>query len=284
MDFALHIIISIAHALPAYLGYNLVFGKGKILHFGPLGVSLIVVYALYLPVLAGYGYGTGIGLALLVSILVSAMMALLSLRLPSDSFGVLSIALHLAALATVLNWTSFTRGALGLPGIPRLSGLESIEMFAIASSVSCLLFVLLFWLVDRSRFGRALSALSEHDWHARALGIHRTFIVTGAFLLLGLAHVHGNLWYGQYVRFISPQDYQFHALVFSVMVVVAGKPGSVRGVILSAILLTLLREGLRFVPLPADILGPVRLLLFGCILFAVVWWRRDSLFPKQRSI
>ncbi len=68
------------------------------------------------------------------------------------------------------------------------------------------------------------------------------------------------------------------------MIIVAGKPGSVLGVTLSTILLILLKEGLRFVSLAPSILGPVRLILFGMILLAVVYWRRDTLFPKQRSI
>lgn len=68
------------------------------------------------------------------------------------------------------------------------------------------------------------------------------------------------------------------------MIVVAGKPGSVLGVTLSTILLVLLRESLRFLPLDPTMIGPVRLLLFGLILFAAVWVRRDSLFPQQRTV
>ena len=38
------------------------------------------------------------------------------------------------------------------------------------------------------------------------------------------------------------------------------------------------------VALDAGLLGPLRLILFGVILLGVVYWRRDVLFPKPRSI
>ena len=76
----------------------------------------------------------------------------------------------------------------------------------------------------------------------------------------------------------------YSALVFVVMIVVAGKPGSVIGVTISTFLLIVLQEALRFVPLASSVLGPMRLILFGLILFIAVYIRRDTLFPKEREI
>jgi ABC-type branched-subunit amino acid transport system permease subunit len=57
-----------------------------------------------------------------------------------------------------------------------------------------------------------------------------------------------------------------------------------KGVLSSTILLVLLKEGLRFVPLPIAVLGPLRLILFGIILLTAVYVRRDTLFPVQRTV
>ena len=129
-----------------------------------------------------------------------------------------------------------------------------------------------------------MTALAEHDWHARALGISRARTHTTAFLIAGLAAASANVFYPQYLHLLHPSDYTFPFLIFFVMAVVAGKPGSVFGVTLSTILLTLLKEAIRFLPLPISMIGPMRLLLFGLILFAAVWWRRDALFPGQRTV
>ena len=93
-----------------------------------------------------------------------------------------------------------------------------------------------------------------------------------------------NVQYHQYIYLVHPSDFGYPAFIFFVTVVVAGGPGSVRGCMLSLVLISLLREGMRFLPLSANILGPVRLILFGVILFVAVWVRRDTLFPKQRTV
>ena len=73
-------------------------------------------------------------------------------------------------------------------------------------------------------------------------------------------------------------------MIFFATIVIAGGPGSMRGAIIATFGLTILREGIRFINLPYDLIGPVRLLLFGVILFMAVYLRRDTLFPPERRI
>jgi branched-chain amino acid transport system permease protein len=284
MDFYLHILISIAHWLPTALGYNLVFGKGKILHFGPMGVSVAVAYAMFLTLMSTNGYFLALLAGTLMAVSLSLFFAWLSLRLEPDGMGVMSIAVHLSLLAVVLNWSSVTRGALGIPRISRMPFLESMPMITIVTCIVAGLFLVFYLWLDRSSFGRQLAALAEHDWHARSLGIRKSLIHALAFLILGMSHVSGVFFSVPYLHLLHPNDFQFPSLIFIVMIVVAGKPGSVWGVTISTALLVILKEGLRFVPLAPSLLGPVRLILFGVILLLAVWWRRDTLFPKARTV
>lgn len=284
MDFLLHTIVLIGTWLPSLLGYNLLFGKGKVLHFGPLAVSLVSAYVFVLLLKAGSGFLVASSVALVASLLVSAFFAWLSFRLEPDGLGVMSIAVHLSVLAVVLNWNTLTRGALGIPRVPRLPFLDSVGDFALAAFVVSAFCILVVWWVDRGTFGRKLQALAEHDWHAKALGINRKRVHLVAFLIAGIGTTIANVLFVQYLLLLHPNDYQFMNFVFWIMVIVAGKPGSVVGVTLSTILLVFLREGLRFVPLAPDVLGPLRLMLFGMILFAAVFWRRDTLFPHERRV
>ncbi|HLC75624.1 MAG TPA: branched-chain amino acid ABC transporter permease [Candidatus Peribacterales bacterium] len=284
MDFFWHTIALLGTLLPSILGHNLIFGKGKILHFGPVGISILSVYATILVLMATQSFTLALLAGLGISLLASLFFAWLSLRLDPDALGVMTIALHLVALSIVLNWSSLTHGALGIPRIPRLPFLDSVFDFALLSFGICILWILFMWRIDRSAFGRQLAALSEHEWHAESLGIDRMKVHCSAFLIAGAGITIVNFIYPQYVMFISPNDYQFPAFVFMVMAIVAGKPGSVLGVTLSTVLLIVLKEALRFVPLAPSILGPVRLILFGLILFGAVYWRRDVLFPQRRSV
>ncbi|MBI2635779.1 branched-chain amino acid ABC transporter permease [Candidatus Peregrinibacteria bacterium] len=284
MPFFFHLITVIAIALPAQLGYTFVFGRGKILHFGPIGVSTVAAYGTFLTLNATGSFLLGLCAGVLMALAFSLLFAWLSFRLDSDGLGIMSIAVYLALFAVVLNWTSLTRGALGLPRIPRVPFADSAMSFALLTTGACVLWTLFFLWLDRTKLARQVSALAEGEWHAKALGISRAGAHIAAFVILGLTLASDNFFYAQYYHLLHPSDYYFPAFVSLLMITVAGKPGSTPGAIIATILLSLLKEGLRFLPFPSAVLGPLRLMLFGIILLAAVWIQRDTLFPKKRTI
>jgi ABC-type branched-subunit amino acid transport system permease subunit len=90
--------------------------------------------------------------------------------------------------------------------------------------------------------------------------------------------------YLQLTGILHPSDYMFPTLVFAMTCVVAGGPGSVVGVTIATALLVTLREGIRFLPLPVGLVGPLRLFLFGTILLTAIYLRRKKLFPLRRTV
>jgi len=284
MGFFWHVLFVIANWFPSILGFNLIFGRGKMLHFGPVGTSLVAFYATAIVLKATGSYLFAFLACLVATELISLFFAWFSLRLESDGLGIMTIAVHLFLLAVVLNWTTLTRGALGIPGIQRHPFLLSQPRMALTMvCVAVLWFFFMLW-IDRGPLGRKLTALAEHPWHAEALGVNRARVQTAAFLVGGLGTSVVAFFWVQYLGLVHPNDLLFPVLILYVMNVVAGKPGSVAGVALSTTLLVLLKEGLRFVPLTPDMIGPLRLILFGLILFGAVWWRRDTVFPPERKI
>lgn len=284
MQFFWHIVAIICMSIPNILGFNLIFGKGKIFHFGPIGVSTVATYSVFVPLMQGFSYPSAIAIGFVLVMIISLLFAWLALRLEPDAFGVMAIATHLSLLAVVVNWISLTRGTRGIPNIPRFSFLETTESFALFAFAVALLWIFFLFLFQRGTFGRRLDALAEQRWYAGSLGVDRVSVTVVAFLIGGLGALITNVIYSQYVFLVHPSDLNFPVFIFFVMVVVAGKPGSVPGVLCSLILLTLLREGMRFLPMPSEFIGSLRLLLFGLILYAAVWLRRDTLFPKARSV
>lgn len=263
----------------------MIFGKGKLLHFGLGAVSIGVAYPLWVLITQyNFHYLTAALITLASVVLMSALFTWLSIRLHADAFGVMTIALHLMFLAIVLNWQTVTRGALGIPQIPRGILPESTEGFALVVTGVAALWVLFIVLVDRSRIGRALTALAEHPWHGESLGIQRWLVYFIAFFIANFGVIIGDSFFPPFLHLLSPTDFNFPITILFIMIIVAGKPGSVWGCVIATFLLTFLKEGLRFIHLPADLLGPTRLILFGLILFAAVWWRRDVLFPQERKI
>lgn len=284
MSYFWHLATIVGMSLPGVLGYNLIFGRGKVLHFGPVGIGVVTAYAIFLTERVTHSFLIALPVGLVVYLAISALFAWMSLRLAGDALGILTIAMHLAFVAVVLNWTDLTRGALGLAQIRRMPGLESPQVFGIVSLVVGFGFALCMAWVDRSKLGRSLSALAENRFHAESLGISRVSAIFAAFLIGGLGSFLTNVLFPQYVQLLHPNDYAFRFLIFWLMCIVAGGPGNVFGVTLATVVLTLLQEGLRFVPLPFGLIGPIRLLMFGVILVVAVYVRRKELFPQPRSV
>ncbi len=282
--YLLFLLFLASQYLLSVYGTNLLFGRGKILYFGHVGFSIFATYALFLTVHYTGSYVYGISVSIIAASLLAILMAFLALRLDEDSFGILSIAIHLIILAGIVNWASFTRGAMGIPRIP-LAGIFPSQLSLLLSGITCaLLWTFFLYQLDHSSLGRGLAAFSENKAHAEALGINRCRLYIWAFLIEGIGTVLGNFFYFQYAGIVHPNDFSFSSLVFILMIVVAGKPGSVLGCALATFLLTFLKEGIRFLPIPLGMLGPVRLVFFGLILIVAVYVRRNELFPKERSV
>lgn len=284
MTYILHIIITMAYSIPNTLGYNLVFGRGKILHFGPIAVSLVSAYGIFLVQRYTGSYVIGIAMGAVASAALSLFFSWLALRLDSDALGILTIACHLAVIAVILNWTTLTRGALGISQIPRMPGLLTMESFAAVSVLVAVAWTFLLFRIDRSSLGRSLKALGENRVHAESIGISRKTVYMKAFLIAGAGSLISSIFFPQYIGLLHPNDYGFSSLIFFLMCIIAGKPGNVLGVTLAVVLLTILKEGIRFVPMSSGLVGPLRLILFGIILIVAVYIRRKEIFPMQRSV
>jgi branched-chain amino acid transport system permease protein len=245
---------------------------------------MAATYALWITTMNTGSFSLGILAGLVSALTMGGILFWLSMRLEPDGLGVMSIAVHLILIATVLNADTFTRGALGIPGIARVAFAQSMESFAAVSLLLACVWIFFMWRVDRSAIGRALSALSEHEWHAESLGVSRAKTHGIGFAIASIGALITAFLFPQYLFLLHPNDLQFPAMIIIVMYVVAGNPGSVRGVVLSTILLITMKEALRFTHLPPTVIGPVNLILFGGILFAAVWWRKDTLFPPKRAV
>jgi branched-chain amino acid transport system permease protein len=284
MTYFFFILTVIGQYLPSVLGYNLLFGRGKMMYFGPIAVAIVASYAFAIPWVATGNFLLAIACSAAFSIAISLVFALLSLRLESDAFGVMTLAVFLAFIAIVMNWISLTGGPYGIAPIPRLQMFRDPGVFAMASLLIGIGFAVVMWFLDRSKIGRALEAFAEHPWCASSLGLCRTRTVIIAFLIASVGPVLSNMLYLQLTGILHPSDYMFPTLVFAMTCVVAGGPGSVVGVTIATALLVTLREGIRFLPLPVGLVGPLRLFLFGTILLTAIYLRRKKLFPLRRTV
>ncbi|MCB0324072.1 MAG: branched-chain amino acid ABC transporter permease [Bdellovibrionales bacterium] len=289
MEYLIHLAILVGIYLILAQSFNVTFGLG-----GLFNLAHVAVYAIgaYTTALLSTEYSYGPLFCIPASMLLSALFALLigaiSLKLSHDYFAIGSLAFSAVVTAVLINWKSLTRGVLGIPGIPRpdFLGVDYYDNanFLLLVGVLVVVTYVVLWLVFQSSFSRRLRAQAEHPHAAQSLGIDIKRVRNESFMISSLfAGLAGSL-FAYYINYIDPSSFGLHEMVFVLSIAIVGRPGSFWGVTFAAVFLVLLPEPLRFIEISPAVLGPMRQLLYALILFAVVWWKRETLFPSQRVV
>jgi branched-chain amino acid transport system permease protein len=223
-----------------------------------------------------------------ISALFALLIGAISLKLTHDYFAIGTLAFSAIVSALLINWKSLTRGVLGIPGIPRpvFWGVDFYENanFLVLIGVAVILSHLLMFILFKGRLARRLRMQAEHEPAAQALAVRVSSTRNDGFIVsAALAGLAGS-FFAYYINYIDPSSFGLHEMVFVLSIVIVGQPGSFWGVVLSTVFLVLLPEPLRFIDLSPSILGPMRQLLYALILFSVVYWKRERLFPVQRIV
>ena len=159
-----------------------------------------------------------------VLVLVLALpVGFAALRVRGASFVIVSIALVLIMLLVFQSWSSFTGGSNGLivpRPFPDLLRPEHHRVFFYLFAALLGAALLVWWLIDRSRFGLGLKAIREDEDKAEVLGVPTysykliVYVVSAVFTALGGGMY--ALWFGD----LDP-IFQFSILIGSYMVLMA---------------------------------------------------------------
>ncbi len=288
-EYATHLAILVGIYLILAQSLNLTFGLGQLFNLAHVASYAVGAYATaLLSTEAGWSFLPCVAVSVLIAGVFSLTLGSIALRLTNDYFAIGTLAFGAVISALLINWRSLTHGVLGIPGIPRPE-LLGVDFYDNRNFLALLLlFVVLvqgiFFLAGRGPFGRALRALAEYDQAAAALGANTRRIRNLAFLLSSSAAGLAGSFFAYYLNYIDPSSFSLSEMVFLLTIVIVGRPGSFFGVMLSTAFLVLLPEPLRFLNLDSATLGPMRQLLYALILFAIVWWKRKSIFPEQREV
>ncbi|MDO4806426.1 MAG: branched-chain amino acid ABC transporter permease [Coriobacteriales bacterium] len=152
--------------------------------------------------------------------------------------------------------TILINGPQGAAGIDKLSSFTAGFVLIIVT-----LFVVL--NLVNSRTGRAIMAVRDNRIAAESVGINTMKYRLIAFVVsAALAGMAGAL-YAMNFSSIVPKKFDFNTSILVLVFVVLGGMGNIRGGIISAALLTILPERLRF-------LGDFRMLIYAVVLIAVM--------------
>src|SRR5207249_3118251 len=173
-------------------------------------------------------------------------------RLAEHAFAVGTLGLALVASVVANNWVEVTRGPLCITGIPRprvgalaITTLPAYYWLALGALVAV---ALLYRGLTTFRLGRAFHAVRDNEPLAGAAGIDPLKYRLLAFTIgAGLAGGVGAL-YAHYLSVMCPEEMTVALTVNLLVIVFLGGVGSLRGVLVGAVLFTALPEVLRLAP------------------------------------
>ncbi|MBI2252297.1 MAG: branched-chain amino acid ABC transporter permease, partial [Armatimonadetes bacterium] len=181
------------------------------------------------------------------SALTGILVGLPALRLKGDYLAIATLGFGEIIRVILLNINA-TGGARGLPGIPSYTNFFWVYFWVIIT-----IFVIINLI--NSSHGRAIISIREDEIASELMGINITYYKVLAFVLGAFfAGIAGGL-FGHYLTILNPNKFTFILSIEVVVMVVLGGMGSTSGVILSAIILTILPEALRKLSSIPDLIG-----------------------------
>lgn len=269
------------------LAFDLIAGQvGQV----SLGQSVFYGLGAYLTSLIG----TKMGFGWLGSILFAAvMMGLLSVfvgvaffRIRHVTFAIGTLSFAIIAQMVVNSAVDITGGSLCSIGMKRplvsipftdivIKIAKPFQYYYLLLPVAIALFILIY-AVNRSRTGRAFIAVREDEVRAASIGINPLKYKLIAFALSGFAIGALGSFQAQYLTVVCPSDMGLEITNTLMIMVFVGGVGKMRGVIIGAIIFSVLPRLLE-VGGEKAIPAQVQQMAYGLILILVTLYMPDGL-------
>ena len=228
------------------LGLNVLVGYAGLVTLGHAALFGIAAYAGAVLINDGHGHLVGALGACLVTVLATAVFAILALRGTGLGFVMITVALGQIVWGIAYRWISMTNGDNGISittrpapfGLP----LTSAPAFYWACLVVFLVTLAAMAIFVASPLGAALRGARDQPRRMTALGYNVWLTRFLAFLFSGFWSGIAGLLYLYYNQFISPQTVALSASAEALLMVIAGGTGTLLGPIAGAALVIIMKD------------------------------------------
>jgi len=292
------------------LGLNIVVGLAGLLDLGfvafyAVGAYLLALGSQYL----GIGFWSALIIAPFLAGLCGMVLAFPVLKMHGDYLAIVTLGFGEIIRLVLNNWLDFTGGPNGAPVLPptflgleftrtaKQGGVPIHEYLGIRYSADYkfwfiylalfLVVCMVIYAVERLRvmpLGRMWEALREDEIACRSLGVNHVFTKLTAFMLGASTGGLAGVFFAVHQGFVNPTSFTFFESALILAIVVLGGLGSTVGVILAALVLTILPEMLRD-------FAEYRVLVFGILMVVMMIWKprglvrikRPAFFPSSKT-
>ncbi|MBW8828178.1 MAG: branched-chain amino acid ABC transporter permease [Burkholderiales bacterium] len=304
------VFIVLVASFDLLLGYTGIVSFAHTMFFG-IGAYGVAIASTRM----GPGWGAlliGVAAALVVSLLLSLLIGLFSLRVKAIFFAMITLAVASAFLTLASQMSDFTGGEDGLNfKVPEAlqPGTQYLESPVLGASIdgrfvtyyllffAALVLVLTMLRIVNSPFGRVLQAIRENDFRAESIGYRTVVFRTLSNVLSALFATLAGSLLALWLRYNGPDtSLSFEIMLDILLIVVIGGMGTIYGAVIGGVLFLLAQSYLQDlmklgasavdgVPVLSQIISPERWLLWLGILFVLsVYHFPSGVVGRMRTI
>jgi branched-chain amino acid transport system permease protein len=277
-NYLIHLGILVAIYSILTISLNWAVGFTGLLNLGHVGFFGIGAYVSALLAVNGIPVWISIIIGGIAGLIAGFLLALPTSRLKGDYLALATLGFSFIMGSVARNWTDVTRGALGIPGIPKI--VRGNTEFLIIVLIIAVITYFIFWKLSRSQFGKTCEAVRDDELAAKMLG-KDTFMTKMLALAVSafFAGIAGGL-FAHYITFIDPSIFGLDDLILLFSMLIVGGLASVKGAAIGTIIIFLIPEPLRFIGFPSSVLGPARAMIYALILLLILIYRPRGIFGR----
>ena len=282
--YLIHILVLVGIYIILAVSLNLALGYTGMLNLGHVAFFGLGAYTSALLTKAGVHFLIAFLLAGLFVTIFGYLLVLATNKLKGDYLALATLSFSFVVYSLLLNLTFLTRGPLGVAGImkPEFFGLRILypSQYLIFVIIIVTISVLIIHRIVKSPFGRLLQATRDDELGLKVLGKNTFKLKYKAMMISAFfAGIAGSL-FAHYITYIEPNSFTLSELIFVLTIVIVGGLASLKGSVVSAFIIVMIPEALRFLSLPSAILGPMRQIVYALILLCILLFRPRGLFGR----
>ncbi|MBV5328244.1 MAG: branched-chain amino acid ABC transporter permease [Chlorobium sp.] len=277
-------ILSLLNQMITYailcLGLNLILGFTGLLSLGHAAFYGIGAYTTaILMTRYGFSFTTAFLASAIMALFMGFLISLPTLKVRGDYFCLITLAFGEIFRLVVTAWIEFTRGAMGIVGlpVPEIFGIVvATETHFYYLGLGILFFTYLtIRSIASTRYGRAFIAIREDELAADTMGINTSFYKVMAFSIGCLYAGMAGSFLAVYQTAVTPSNFRLdESCLIIIMVIIGGMGRNLLAPLAGVVIMTIATEVFRST-------AEYRMLIIGVMMVLVLLLRPQGLFGSS---
>ena len=288
MDYILFIATLVAIYSILTITMNILVGYIGILYLAHPAVYGVGAYTFAILAKGGTNYFLALLAAGAVATILGLIIAMPTLKLKSHYIGMSTLGFLIICHGLFINLKGITRGALGIPGIPRPTifgeTLNTNLSFFIFTIIITTVIGIILHRILHSPFSKTMEIIREDETAAKTLGKNIIKYKLQAFMITSFFGGIGGGLLASLLGYISPTNFNIDELVLILTMVIIGGMASFWGSIVGATIIILIPEALKFLDIAPALIGPLRYGIYGMLIILFMIYKPNGILGRRTNV